>query len=219
MSLVGELAAGLAHEVKNPLTGIQGAVDILIRRKDPSDPEREALENVRHEVGRIDATVRTILDHARPRAAQRASASLIEAVRRAVLLASDHSESAGLPIAITLTTDRDDLLMAIDAAQIEDAVLNLLLNATEAIEGDGRVEVRVHADDETATVEVHDSGRGISAEDLKRIFDPFYTTTPGGTGLGLPAVRRIARAHGGRVEVTSTPGEGSSFILKLPLSM
>ena len=216
LSLVGELAAGLAHEIKNPLAGIQGAVDILIRRRDPSDPEREALENVRHEVARIDATVRTILDHARPRALQRAPASLVDAVRRAVLLAGDHAEGAGLPVRIALEAECDECVVSIDAAQIEDAVLNLILNALEAIDGEGSICVRVRVEEATAFVEVEDSGRGIAEADLQRVFNPFYTTRPGGTGLGLPAVRRIARAHGGRVDVRSTPGLGSTFTIRLP---
>jgi PAS domain S-box-containing protein len=223
MSLVGELAAGLAHEVKNPLAGIQGAVDILIRRKGPSDPEREALENVRREVARIDATVRTILDHARPRALSRASASLVEAVRRAVLLASDHAEAAGLPVHIDLMADPEEQVLAIDAAQIEDAVLNLLLNALDAIDGVGTVTVRVRRENgndgtpPVAVVDVEDTGRGISEEHLRQVFNPFFTTRSGGTGLGLPAVRRIARAHGGRVDVVSTLGRGSVFTIRIPV--
>jgi PAS domain S-box-containing protein len=219
MSLVGELAAGLAHEIKNPLAGIQGTVDILIRRRDAADPEREVLENIRHEVGRIDATVRSVLDHARPRALQRAPASLAEAARRAVLLAGDHAEAMGLPVAITFETECDECVALIDAAQIEDAVLNLMLNALEAVEGEGAIRVRVRVDGESgvAYVEVEDNGRGIADEDLKRIFNPFFTTRAAGTGLGLPAVRRIARAHGGGVDVVSEPGRGSTFTLRIPL--
>jgi PAS domain S-box-containing protein len=223
MSLVGELAAGLAHEIKNPLAGIQGAVDILIRRKDPSDPEREALENVRSEVVRIDGTVRSILDHSRPRAVSRTQASLVEAVRRAVLLASDHTEAEGLPIRVRFDSVPEDCVCLIDAAQIEDAALNLVLNAVESIDGEGQVEVRVRLEDAsdgalpTALVEVEDTGRGIAEADLVRIFNPFFTTRTGGTGLGLPAVRRIARAHGGRVEVESTPGRGSTFTIRIPV--
>jgi PAS domain S-box-containing protein len=217
LSLVGELAAGLAHEIKNPLAGIQGAVDILIRRRDASDPEREALENVRHEVERIDATVRSILDHARPRALQRAPASLVDAVRRAVLLAGDHAEGVGLPIRIELEAECDECVIRIDAAQIEDAVLNLVLNAVESIDGEGRIRVRVRVEEAMAVVEVEDSGRGIAEADLQRVFSPFFTTRPTGTGLGLPAVRRIARAHGGRVDVVSAPGRGSTFAIRLPV--
>jgi PAS domain S-box-containing protein len=217
MSLVGELAAGLAHEIKNPLAGIQGTVDILIRRKDPSDPEREALANVRREVERIDATVHSILDHARPRALQRAPASLADAVRRAVLLARDHAEAAFLPIRIGFEAACDECVALIDAAQIEDAVLNLVLNALEAIDGEGCIDVRVRVEGSTAVIEVEDTGRGISEADLPRIFNPFFTTRPEGTGLGLPAVRRIARAHGGRVDVSSTPDRGSTFTIRLPI--
>lgn len=222
MSLVGELAAALAHEVKNPLAGIRGAVDILIRRKDPSDPEVEALQNVRLEVARIDATVRTLLDQARPRALSRAPASLVESVRRAVHLASDHAEATGLPVRIGLQAEPDDQVIAIDAALVEDAVLNLLFNALESIEGDGKVDVRVRRETDAeraqtvAIVEVEDTGCGIDEDDLMRVFNPFFTTRAGGTGLGLPAVRRIARAHGGRVDVVSSPGHGSVFTIRLP---
>jgi PAS domain S-box-containing protein len=219
MSLVGELAAGLAHEIKNPLAGIQGAVDILIRRRNPGDPEREALENVRSEVGRIDATVRALLNHSRPRSLVRAAASLVEAVRRAMLLAADHAEAAGLPIAFVFEADDEDPVLLIDAALVEDAVINLLLNAINAIDGEGRIHVRVRHDGASgeATVAIEDTGCGIAEEDLGRIFNPFYTTSSDGTGLGLPAVRRIARAHGGRVDVVSTPGSGSTFTIHLPL--
>src|SRR6185369_4267846 len=109
----------------------------------------------------------------------------------------------------------DPITIAVDSAQIEDAVLNLIINAIEAVDDGGAVKIQVarsndrSEDEDEAIVEVSDNGRGISEEDLGRIFNPFFTTRTGGTGLGLPAVRRIARAHGGRVEVTSSPGEGS----------
>jgi signal transduction histidine kinase len=112
--------------------------------------------------------------------------------------------------------------MNIDAAQIEDAVHGLLTNAIEAIDGHGSVIVRLgkrNNEDGTGTevvIEVKDNGRGISEEDLSRIFSPFFGTNPNGAGLGLPAVKRVARAHGGRVEVTSTPGRGSTFTIRLP---
>lgn len=117
----------------------------------------------------------------------------------------------------------DDLVLDVDAPQIEDAVLNLIINAIEAIEKEGTITVTL-SESETedagreAVIEVADTGRGISEENLSRIFNPFFTTTKGGTGLGLPAVRRIARAHGGRVEAKSVPHEGSTFSIHLPLN-
>lgn len=229
LSLIGELAAGLAHEIKNPLAGIQGAVDILIRRRDANDPEREALEGVRHQVERIDATVRALLDRARPRGHRPTTTSLTEVTQRAVNLATaqltgktDWDNRARLEF----EPPANDIVLSADAAQIEDAVLNLIINAIEAIEGTGQVGVSIRlaentTDDdfpEEAVIEVSDNGRGINEEDMARIFNPFFTKTEGGTGLGLPAVRRIARLHGGRIEAKSEPGEGSTFTLHLPLT-
>ncbi len=218
----GELAAGLAHEIKNPLAGIQGAVDILLSRRAPDDPEREVLEGVRREVGRINNTVQMLLDRARPRVLNIRYASVTEAVERAVNLARS-SLSPGRKAQINLNFDPMSALitMPIDAVQIEDAVLNLILNAVDAIDGVGTISVRVYeAASNTAAgevvIEVTDTGHGIAQEDLPHIFSPFYTTHPTGTGLGLPAVRGIARAHGGRVEVTSVIHVGSTFSLRLP---
>lgn len=228
LSFVGELAASLAHEIKNPLAGIQGTVDILIRRREPNDPERGTLEEIRQAVARIDGTVRALLDRARPRAVAVEIASLTEAARRAVNLARSTLTRATSPsrqVTIDFDAPDDPLSVPIDAAQVEDAVLNLIINAIEATDGQGRIVVRagLNESDEpdaqpTAIIEVSDNGRGITAEALPRIFNAFYTTTAGGTGLGLPAVRRIARAHGGRVEVDSTPGLGSTFTIHFPLN-
>src|SRR5688572_12528744 len=215
LSFVGELAAGLAHEIKNPLAGIQGVVDILIRRRDKNDPEREALEGVRHEVERIDSTVRALLDRARPRLISVRASSLSDIVVRAINLARGqlaNIASGGRNVGIEFQPPVDPITIAIDPAQIEDAVLNLIINAIEAVGNDGTVKIQVGRSknerseefEDEAIVEVSDNGRGISEEDLARIFNPFFTTRTGGTGLGLPAVRRIARAHGGRVEVNST---------------
>jgi PAS domain S-box-containing protein len=241
LSFVGELAAGLAHEIKNPLAGIQGGVDILIRRRDKNDPEREALEGMRHEVERIDHTVRALLERARPRQVSVRASSLTDIVGRAVNLARAQLTSAaasGHRVKIEFEQPADPITISIDSAQIEDAVLNLIINAIEAAAGDGQVKVRVARSEndraeagsprgqpawgagefeDEAIVEVSDNGRGISEEDLGRIFNPFFTTREAGTGLGLPAVRRIARAHGGRVEVSSSPGKGSTFSIHLPL--
>ena len=224
LSFVGELAAGLAHEIKNPLAGIQGAVDILIRRRDKNDPEREALEGMRDEVERIDSTVRALLERARPRLVSMKATSLTDIVERAVNLArtqSASSRSTIQPIKIEFDRTEDPIIMPFDPPQIEDAVLNLIINAIEAVSDDGEVRIRVartECDSEgEAIVEVSDNGRGISEPDLARIFKPFFTTRSEGTGLGLPAVRRIARAHGGSVTVKSSPGKGSTFTLHLPL--
>jgi signal transduction histidine kinase len=221
----GELAASLAHEIKNPLAGIQGAVDILIQRRSPNDPERKILEGVRSEVGRIDAIIRSMLGRAQPGAFKFQPAAVNAAVHRAVTLAGHQAKAAstrGRRIKVEFVTDQAPIIMNIDAPQMEDAVHGLLANAIEAIDGDGAVIVRLSERDRDngaggeVVIEVEDNGRGIPEEDLSRIFSPFFGTNPNGAGLGLPAVRRVARAHGGRVEVTSTPGRGSNFTIRLP---
>jgi len=226
LSFVGELAAGLAHEIKNPLAGIQGAVDILIRRRDKADPEREALEGMRHEVIRIDSTVRALLDRARPRLMSVRPTALADIARKAVNLARaqlSQVKARGGHVTIHFEAPPQPVVADVDAAQIEDAILNLIINAIDATDDNGAVNIRVgqsksDGSEDEAIIEVSDNGRGISESDLARIFNPFFTTTAGGTGLGLPAVRRIARSHGGRVEVKSSVGSGSTFTLHLPLN-
>ena len=222
----GELAASLAHEIKNPLAGIQGAVDILIRRRNPNDPEGQLLEGVRVEVGRIDAIVQSMLDRAQPPIFNFQHASVNEAIHRAVTLARYQAAKAGSTqgrrINIEFIADPVPVVMKIDSPQIEVATHGLITNAIEAIDGDGAVIVRLSECDSDngagreAVIDIEDNGRGIPEEDLFRIFSPFFSTNPNGSGLGLPAVRRVARAHGGRVEVTSALGRGSVFTIRLP---
>jgi PAS domain S-box-containing protein len=225
LSITGELAAGLAHEIKNPLAGIQGAVDILIRRRDANDPEREALEGVRHQVQRIDNTVRALLDRARPRNLKLTRASLTELMQATVEVArAQLAGRGGDRVQIEFVPPAEDILTVVDSAQIEDAALNLMINAMEAIDERGKVTVRIdrvrpdeEAEADEAIIEVSDNGRGIEEKDLTQIFSPFFTTSKGGTGLGLPAVRRIARIHGGSVDVRSVVGQGSTFTIRLPI--
>ncbi len=222
----GDLAASLAHEIKNPLAGIQGAVDILIRRRASNDPEGKLLEGVRGEVGRIDAIVQSMLDRAQPPVFDFQPASVNEAIQYAITLASYQAEKVastpGRRIKIEFIADPSPIVMKIDASQIEDAVHGLLTNAIESIDGEGVVTVRLSERSREdgagreVVIEVEDNGRGVPAEALSKIFSPFFSTNPNGAGLGLPTVRRIARAHGGRVEVTSTPGRGSTFTIRLP---
>ena len=225
LSFIGELAAGLAHEIKNPLAGIQGAVDILIRRRDANDPEREALEGVRHQVQRIDETVRALLERARPRGLTLTPISLIALMQTTVDLARAQQSGRGgkRGIQIDFVAPPADIMVTADAAQLEDAVLNLMINAIEAVDDFGHVTVtlsrsqKAGEDLEEAVIEVADDGPGINEENLSRIFNPFFTTSKGGTGLGLPSVRRIARVHGGSVDVKSVVGEGSTFMIRLPI--
>jgi signal transduction histidine kinase len=185
------------------------------------------LKQAANKAGYFLLCVRALLDRARPRALNPARTSLTDLVWRAVSIARSQAVTAaarGHHVHVDFEPPTKDIELVADAAQIEDAVLNLVINAVEAIEGEGKVTVNIRSAeseseaefDEEAVIEVSDTGSGISEEDLARIFHPFFNTTKGETGLGLPAVRRIVRAHGGRVEVTSSLGKGSTFSLHLP---
>ena len=225
VSLVGELAAGLAHEIKNPLTGIKGVIDILIKRKPEGDGERVALESLLHEIERIDLTVRSLLNRTRPRQLDFVRGSLNQTVERALRVS--HQQGAISPahagqIRIDSELPEDDIILPHDAAKIEDAILNLVLNAREAIgQRDGEIRIRLFREtvdgEDRAVVEVSDTGRGIPPENLGAVFKPFFTTTEDGTGLGLAAVSRVARAHGGHCEVKSEPGHGAVFSIHIPI--
>lgn len=225
LSRLGELAASIAHEIKNPLAGIQGAVDILIGRRVPGDPEREVLEGVRREVGRIDEIIHRLVSRARPHEARFRLTTLNNPVHRAVRLGRNYLTNLNRSdVRLHFEPDPDSTTLLIDELQIEDAVLNLVLNAADAIDGSGTIRVRVgHQEAEegsdvpSAVIEIEDTGHGIASDQMKRIFNPFYTTSPHGTGLGLPTVRRIARLHGGTVEASSTLGQGSIFRIRIPI--
>jgi len=223
VALVEELAAALAHEVRNPLAGIKGVADAFLNRRKLTEQEREWMEAVRGEVLKIDARLRELLDLTQPRVLNIRKCSLNRLIKRVVLLAKHHANA--LPdrdITVEFVDDTDGPFeMPLDPAQIEDAVLNLVLNAIESIEDSGRVTVRLslrkNADEAAAVITVCDTGCGIVETDRQRIFDPFFTTKPDGTGIGLAAVRRTVEAFNGRVTFESCAWRGSKFELSLPL--
>ncbi len=222
LALVGELAAGLAHEIKNPLAGIKGVVDILIARREGTDgDELEILRSVSSEIDRIDRTVKMLLRNSSPKPIEVRHAALDDTIRRAVKLASyqfHNGEKGGEPIRLVLP--KAHVLVPHDEASVEDAVLNLVLNAGDAIRAqpDGRMTVELKTDARAARIEVSDNGCGIDRSIHDEIFLPFKTSKNDGTGLGLTAVKRIARAHGGDCTVRSEPGKGSTFTMTLPLA-
>ncbi len=214
LATLGELAAGLAHEIRNPLAGIAGVIEIIGRDLPESSPARQVLGEVQREVQQIKRIVSDLLDYARPKPSQFRAADLNATAEQAVMLARQQVLSR--PIEIELIKAEGLEPVEHDAAKIQQVLVNLLLNAIQATEGRGRVQVKIEAREGFALVRVKDTGRGISAEDLSSIFRPFFTTKGQGTGLGLSLAHRIVEDHGGRIEVSSTLGQGSEFIVSLP---
>jgi signal transduction histidine kinase len=185
------------------------------------------MEAVRREVAKIDARMRELLDISQPRVFHVSQCLLNDLVSGVVLLASHQVNSInnhyGRQLSIEfIDATSEPILLDVDPLRIEDAVLNLVLNAIESIEGDGRVTVRLRRMTksqaaEEALIEVSDTGCGIPTQNRRRIFDPLFTTKSNGTGLGLAAVRRTAAAYHGRISFKTKLGRGSKFVFALPL--
>lgn len=209
LATLGELAAGLAHEIRNPLAGIAGVVDVMGKELSPTSPSRAVLGDVQKEVFHIQAILNDLLSYARPRPPSFHAADLNATVEQAVLLA--RQQILTKPIKITFEPVAGLLKVFHDPALIQQVVLNLLLNSIQAIPGEGQVRVSLSGERDQAVIQVSDTGRGIPPEALAKIFKPFYTTRREGTGLGLSLANGIVQAHEGRIEATSTLGKGSQF--------
>ncbi|MGB2604802.1 MAG: ATP-binding protein [Candidatus Sulfotelmatobacter sp.] len=217
LATLGELATGLAHEIRNPLAGIAGVIEIVGRDLPATSPARAVVKDVRQEITRISRTLTDLLETARPRRPEIRRSNLNTTVEHAVMLARQQVLSK--PIKIELQKQPDLPEVEHDSDQIHQVLLNLLLNAVQAMEGAGTVRVEIGSREGYANVVVSDTGRGISAQNLPNIFRPFYTTKGNGTGLGLSLARRIVEDHHGRIEVSSVIGAGSKFIVLLPFQM
>ncbi len=214
LATLGELAAGLAHEIRNPLAGIAGVIDIIGRDLPESSPGRPVLQEVKQEVLHIKNILSDLLEYARPKQPIFHEADLGATAERAVSLARQQILSR--PIQLEFIKDERDLRVEHDPAQIQQVLLNLLLNAFQALDGTGHVRVEVAGEPGFGVVRVKDTGRGIPPQALANIFRPFFTTKGGGTGLGLSLAKRIVDDHGGTIEVSSTPGQGTDFTIRLP---
>ena len=215
LATLGELATGLAHEIRNPLAGIAGVIEIVSRDLPSTSPARAVIKDVRLEIAQINRIVTDLLETARPHPPQIRLSNLNTTVEHAVMLARQQVLSK--PIKIELHQDSDLPEVEHDSDQIHQVLLNLLLNAVQAVATAGTVNVKLGSEDGCAKVVVSDTGRGISPQHLSNIFRPFYTTKGNGTGLGLSLARRIVEEHHGRIEVHSVVGKGSAFTVLLPL--
>lgn len=214
LATLGELAAGLAHEIRNPLAGIAGVIEIIGRDLPSTSPARAVVKDVRQEIAQINRILTDLLQTARPHKPEVRPSDLNVTVEHAVMLARQQVISK--PIKIELQKDSSLPNIEHDSDQIHQVLLNLLLNAVQAIESSGTIRVNLLALENEALITVSDTGRGILPENLPNIFRPFYTTKGNGTGLGLSLARRIVEGHHGHIEVDSEVGMGTEFRVFLP---
>ncbi len=217
MAAVGTLAAGVAHEVSNPLAGILGCLENL--EEDPDDEEMRGryLGLIRDGLQRIERTIQNLLDFSRPRKMTLEPTSINHNLRHVVELAEYQLRKNGIEVVMDLTPEDPPVLA--DHFQMEQLFLNLVLNAVQAMPDGGRLTLATRVSRGELVAEILDTGTGIDAAIRDRIFDPFFTTREvgEGTGLGLAVSDSIVRAHGGTIEVESEPGRGTVFRVRLPL--
>jgi two-component system, NtrC family, sensor histidine kinase PilS len=212
LAAVGKLAAGLAHEIRNPLASMCGSIELLGHAPGLADKERRLMEIVLREGERLEALVRDFLGFARPQEPQLTEVDVAAQLEEA--LAIFRGELANRELALGAEIEPAVFVRA-DPAQLKQVVWNLLTNAADATSAGGRVSVRLFRLGSRAVFEVEDTGVGISNEDLPHIFDPFFTTKEKGTGLGLALVHRLIERHAGRIEVRSEQGSGTTFRIEL----
>jgi two-component system nitrogen regulation sensor histidine kinase GlnL len=228
LAALGEMAAAIAHEVKNPLASIEVMAGVMKRQLTDRPEALETLDDIIKEAKMANAIVVEVLEFVRPIQLQVERASLDEVIKDSITLAEGKMRRGVVTIDTDIADDVPELLA--DPHQLRQLFSNLLANAFEALGGEGHVEIRgtlLPGEDEPVgavdpqppqvVVEVRDSGPGISADDLERIFSPFFTTKPQGTGLGLAIVRKVVDAHDGHIDAVSAPGRGATFRVTLPV--
>ena len=213
LTSLGELSAAVVHEVRNPLSAIKGAVEIIEDGLAADSPRREFADIAKREVERLDRLVKEFLSFARPAKPAAAPADVNEIVRSIAQLIGQRAATQNVSVELKLSTDLP--LVTIDDEQIKQVLLNLALNALQAMPGEGRLILRTAQAGDAVVIETEDEGGGVDQAIAARIFDPFFTTREKGIGLGLSVAYKIAAQHGGSLKVSS--GErGAIFSLLLP---
>ena len=217
LKTLGEVAAGLAHEIRHPLASIRGALEIIGERSQPNTPEAEFSRLAMAEVQRLDNLVWEFLRYARPHEPDLRTTALHDVVQRVFALLRVEAERAN----VTLVTERSASLpdVRIDAQQIEQVLLNVVLNAVQASPSGACVRLREHQVGREAVVDVIDQGPGIPAQYASQVFSPFFTTREKGTGLGLAIASRIVMAHHGTLEIHKTSECGTCIRIGLPVAV
>src|SRR5262245_8918978 len=228
LAALGEMAAAIAHEVKNPLASIEVMAGVLKRPRSEQPESLETLNDIIKEAKMANAIVVEVLEFVRPIQLQVDRTSLAEVLKDSITQAEGKRRRGTVTIRTDFAADVPELLA--DSHQLRQLFSNLLANAFEALGGEGHVDIRMYplpgeeqpdgtgeAEAPQVVVEIRDNGPGIAPDDLERIFSPFFTTKPQGTGLGLAIVRKVVDAHDGRIDAVSAPGRGATFRVTLPV--
>jgi signal transduction histidine kinase len=221
LSSLGQLAAGVAHEIRNPLNAISMASQRLQREYLPCEEEKtqefgRLTGVIRDEIRRLNVIIEDFLTFSRSRRLELREFSLTEVVQKLVRLMGEEASARG--ISLSVKSMQDSLMVPMDVDKLQQALINIIKNAIESIEGSGSIDIVVERQaGERAVIRVSDTGSGLAPEEVGKIFDPDYTTKEKGLGLGLPIAHEIIRGHGGTIRVQSGVGQGTTFEIVLPM--
>lgn len=216
MRIVGELAAGLAHEIKNPLAGIKVSIDVMIRELPLSPEDREVFIGAENELKMIESLIKSLLNFAKPPKPQFAAVDINRLLDTIMALSLKNPLFSSILVKKEFEEGLPEIMA--DSMQLQQVFLNLLLNAGESMTDGGILTVKTSSEQGSGFVHVtiSDTGKGIPEEAIQKIFNPFFTTRPKGTGLGLAITRRLVEQHGGKIRATNNADRGASFIVALP---
>ncbi len=215
LAATGRLAASLAHEINNPLQSIHNCLYLVLNRTLPDDKQGYYLNMAQTEVERLITLVQRTLEFYRPSQGRRVSTHVNRLIENVLALAHKQLEHSDITVETHLPGDLPEIAVLPD--QLTQVFMNLIINAIEAMPQGGKLFVSTLADDQGLSIVIEDSGVGIRSDDAAKIFEPFFTTKSSGTGLGLAVSYGIIQQHGGRIDVTSIPEEGTTFTIWLPL--
>ncbi|MBX3179264.1 MAG: PAS domain S-box protein [Candidatus Hydrogenedentes bacterium] len=211
LAAIGEMAATVAHEIRNPLGGIRGFASFLAQDTPEDDPRHRLVQKILAGVGSLEKVVSGLLEYTRPVELKLAPASCA-AIAHAAMRYMEYD-----PARITIFTEVDpDLRVLADADRIRQVLMNILLNAVQSIEGRGEIRISADADETAVYLSVQDNGCGMDEAALQQVFSPFFTTKEKGTGLGMAVSQKIVDGHGGAITADSAPGTGTRIVIQLP---
>jgi two-component system NtrC family sensor kinase len=216
LASIGRLSAGVAHEINNPLTTILTTAMLIQEDIDPTNPMYEELQTITNETLRCRKIVASLLDFARQTKPAKKHHNINDIIKECIRLTRKQAEFKDVQIEKALSKEVPELLL--DKEQIQQALINLILNATDATDPGGKITISTNflSDDHFVDIKVSDTGKGIAAEVVDKIFEPFFTTREIGTGLGLAITHGIIGRHGGEIRVQSQPDQGTTFTIRLP---
>lgn len=220
LAVVGTLAAGIAHEIRNPLASISGSIELLNEpsEQDSDDEQRALMQIVTREVDRLNTLITDLLAYTNPAPPKIIRFDVADMVRETMQVFRQDRGFADVDLILTKTSRDRGLLIEGDPAKLRQVLWNLLRNAAEASGSNGEVTVSVVPDSANIEIEVADNGQGISSDDISKVFDPFFTTKSRGSGLGLATCHNIITELGGQIYVDSKPGAGTRFVIAVPIA-